>query len=80
MNQAIEKFETNKNPGQKVAWIFFSALLLAFLAYGLSFFLVQPKIETITTNPTNTHPQNNSYMNQTQDVNYQSQRTKKHSK
>lgn len=80
VSQAIEKFETIKNSGQKAAWIIFSIILLAFLAYGLSVFLAQPKIETITTNPANTSIQNNSYMNQTQDVNYRSQHTKRHSK
>jgi hypothetical protein len=79
MSQAIKKIGINHNFSQKVAWTIFSLLLLALLAYGLSFFLVPPQVETITTNPTNSSTSNNSYLNQTQDIRFQKQ-TRRNSK
>lgn len=79
MNQVIEKVGINKNVSQIIAWTLFSLLLLALLAYGLSFFLAQPEIETITTNPANANTYNNTYMNQTQDIRFQ-KKTRRNSK
>ncbi|HRH42157.1 MAG TPA: hypothetical protein PKY82_11070 [Pyrinomonadaceae bacterium] len=76
MSQIFINSENNGSFSQRIAWTLFSLLLLSLLVYGLSFFFTKPKIETVATPP----PASNSYINQTQDVDFQNKKTVKRSK
>jgi hypothetical protein len=80
MNGKIINIQSTINWGEKIAWTILILSLLGFLTYGLSLFFAASKIETVTTNPTNTNASGNSYLNQTQDVNFQNHQSKKHTK
>jgi hypothetical protein len=72
------KINNNKfNFRQTFAWLLFVVSLLVLLLHGLSSFVAKPKIETVTTNPSNTSTVSNSYMNQTQDVDFKNHSAKK---